>query len=550
MDELDLHRLLVDLLVVLAAGFAAGAVCRRLGVSLLVGYLVVGGIIGNGGLDWVTQSNHELDLLAHAGALLLLFSVGLELSLEQLGRGWKEILCGGAAQMLIVGVPMGALAAACGLDWRASALIGAAGALSSTILVFKALTEWGESNSVPGRRAIGILLFQDIALVPLMLVVPLLTGTGETPLLDELGQLVIKSLLLILGIVVARWAVAKCAVPLLVELRSVELMVLFTVSVLVSICWITHLLSLPSAMGALAAGLVLNGNRISMQIDTLSLPFRETFAAIFFVTLGTLLKPAAFLEEPLLLLGGLLAVLAMKSLAATIALRFTGLSWIAAAGMGIGLAQMGEFSLLLLIEGVNQGVIEESTYNQLLFIAIGTLILTPQLIKLGLRWSLEPHEEDFTDTGVAVQTDKDMQHAVVIGMGPIGRQITSRLELMGVDVCLIDQSPINLHGYAQQGFHTVAGDARELEVLRRAEISNCRLAIVCVPDDDAARQIVASLRDLNSQLVIFVRCRYLANISPLRKSGADEVVSEEGESTSALLKLCQRAVVGEAGETK
>ena len=541
MDAISLNRLVVDLLIVLAAGLAAGTLCKRWGISLLVGYLLIGAVIGEGGLQWVTQANHELEHLAHAGALLLLFSVGLELSLDQFRRLGREIVTGGAAQMLLVGIPFTLVAALTGLSWQASFLLGAAASLSSTILVFKALTEWGESTSVPGRRAIGILLFQDVALVPLMLVVPLLIGSDTEPLSGKVLVLLGQSLVMIAGVVIARLMVARL-IPFLTDLRSVELIVLFALCVLGGTCWVSDWLGLPVAMGALAAGLVLNGNRISPQVDTLTLPFRESFAAVFFVTLGSLLQPSAILDEPLLLTFGLVGVVALKSMAATLALRLTGLSWIAAAGMGIGLAQMGEFSLLLLSEAANEGVIEPRTYNQMLFIAIGTLIITPQLVKLGLRWSLEPQEAVHQKRPAPQSQLEKIQHAAVIGMGPIGRQITSRLELMGVDVCLIDLSPINLHGYAQQGFHTVSGDAQEPEILRRANVEECRLAVVCVPEDRTAQRIVGALQEVNANLVIFVRCRYLSSISGIAKAGATAVVSEEGESTGALLRLCQEAV--------
>ena len=542
MDSPDLNRLVIDLLIVLAAGFVAGTICKRIGLSLIVGYLVIGAIIGEGSLRLVGQSHDELELLAHAGALLLLFSVGLEISVAQFARMSREILTGGAVQMLLVAAPLTAIAAMGGLSWRAAFLVGAAGALSSTILVFKALTEWGESTSVPGRRAIGVLLFQDVALVPLMLLVPLLTGSEESSLLKDAGVLLAQSLFLIVAVVIARWFVGRAMIPLLTRLRSVELIVLFTLCVLGSVCWGCYSMGLPSAMGALAAGLILNGNRISHQIDTLTLPFRETFAVVFFVTLGTLLEPMVFLEEPLLLTAGIVGIWALKSLAATIALRLTGLSWQASAGMGIGLAQLGEFSFLLLAEGVHHEIVDARVYNLMLFIAMGTLIATPQLIKIGLRWSLAARDSDPIEQMAAWPQGEAIQHALVIGLGPVGRQITSRLELLGVDVCLIDLSPINLHDYAMQGFHTVAGDAQEPDVLQRAEVSQCRLAVVCVPDDEAANRIVATLRELNPRLAILVRCRYLSSIMTAKKRGADAVVSEEGESTGALLRLCVEVV--------
>jgi len=542
MENFALDQLIADLLIVLAAGFVSGAICKRAGVSLLVGYLVVGAVIGEGGLGFVSQAHHELEYLARAGALLLLFAVGIEFSLEELLHLRRYFVVGGAVQMLLVAVPLTTAAVWFGMAWRPALLIGAAGALSSTILVFKALAEWGQIASPHGRRAVGILLFQDAALVPLMLLVPLLTGAGDRPTLGQLGWLFGTSLLFVAGVLLIRRAIAVWIVPMLAGLRSVELVVLFTLIVLSAASWSSYAIGLPPAVGALAAGLMLSGNRLSKQIDTLVLPFRESFAAVFFVTLGTLLHPMEFFEEPLLLAGGFVCMLILKSAAATVALKLSGLDWKTAAGMGIGLAQLGEFSFLLLAEGVGQGVIVQADYNRALFIALGTLIVTPQLIKLGLRWS-ESDRGAYEHERFSLAAAGPVQHALVIGIGPIGRQVASRLETLGVDVVLADFSPINLHPFAQQGFHTVAGDARDPEVLARARAEVCRLAVVCVPDDDAASQIVRALRELNSAMYIVVRCRFLANVAAAGKAGANSVVSEEQEASGALLKLCEDVVV-------
>jgi CPA2 family monovalent cation:H+ antiporter-2 len=409
------------------------------------------------------------------------------------------------------------------------------------VLVFKALAEWGQTASPHGRRAVGILLFQDIALVPLLLLVPLLTQQGEPPTVAAYAMLAGKSLIFVTGVLAVRHVIDRWIVPALAGLRSVELVVLFALCILGSVCWGAFKLGLPAAVGALAAGIMLSGNRLSKQVDTILLPFRESFAAIFFVTLGTLLNPQLMFEEPLLLLAGLSGILVLKSAAAAVALRFVGLNWKVAFGMGLGLAQLGEFSFLLLAVGVGQGLISGADYNRMLFVAIGTLILTPQLLKLGLRWTGGvPHEHDASDH--AAFDEQDAQHAIVVGIGPIGRQVASRLELMGVDVCLVDQSPINLHAFAQQGFHTVTGNASDPQVLQRAHAASCDLVVVCVPDDEATTQIVRTLRSLNSTAAVVVRVRYLGNIDRAKKAGANAVISEEAEASNALLSWCVRFV--------
>ncbi len=535
----DVSTIIANLLIVLVAGFLAGVICKRLGVSLLVGYLVVGAIIGNGALGIVTQENRELEFLARAGALLLLFAVGIEFSIEELVRMSRHFLIGGSVQMVLVAVPLTAACLALDMTWNAAILAGCAGALSSTVLVFKALTEWGHAAAPHGRRAIGILLFQDVALVPLMLLIPLLTHTGDSPTLVSFVMLAGKSLIFLTAVLCTHQAIGRWVVPTLAGLRSVELVVLFVLSLLVGACLGAFWLGLPPAIGALAAGIMLSGNRLSKQIDTIILPFRETFATVFFVTLGTLLDPTAFYHEPLLLTAGLMGILVLKTSAAGIALRLIGLSWTAALGMGLGLAQLGEFSFLIFAEGLRQGLINNMDFNRMLFIAIGTLILTPELLRIGLRWNGEMPDEQYETAQIG---QRAVRHALVIGIGPTGGQLASRLEIMGVNVCLVDLSPINLHPFAQQGFHTVAGDARDPDVLRRARLELCRLVVVSVPDDEVANQIVRAIRQIDPNLAILVRCRYQSNIQRSKQAGATMVVSEQGEACGALLHLCETFV--------
>lgn len=532
--------LIQDLLIILAAGLISGVVCRQLGLSMLVGYLVAGAVVGQGGLGLIAEDMEEIEHLARAGALLLLFAIGIEFSLEELGRLSRFFFVGGSIQMFLVAAPVGLACVLFGVSWKSTLLIAAAIALSSTVLVYRALTEWGETASPQGRRAIGILLFQDVAFVPLMLLVPLLTGREHRLGIWAYLLLALNSVLFVAAVPVLRKVFARWMVPLLSSLRSVELVILSSLIVLVGFCFGASAAGLPPALGAFAAGLVLNGNRLTRQIDALILPYRESFGVVFFVSLGTLLDVSVLMESPVLLCVALFGVLVLKAGAAVVALHATRLPWRAAGGMGLGLAQLGELSFVLLSEGVRANLVSELNYNRMLFLALGTLILTPQLLKSGLRWARRwPPSDDQAEKGRG-PLPSALSEAIVIGVGPIGRQAASQLEIMGIDVCLIDLSPVNLHVYAQQGFRTVSGDGRDPDVLDRADAAHARLAVVCVPDDGIAQQIVKMLWRLNSQCAIVVRCRYQGNGPALRKAGAHTVISEEAEASVALLRLLQR----------
>ncbi len=536
MGDPTVSNWIVDLMVILAAGLFSGLLCKRLGVSLLVGYLIVGAVIGAGGLKLVTQEHHEIEWVARTGALLLLFSIGMEFSLGELRRLLRYFCFGGSIQMLLAALPLIVMLPLMGWDWKAALMIGAATSLSSTVLVFKTLAEYGQLETPHGRRAIAILLFQDVALVPLMLLMPMLTGEGATGI-GSVAILAASSVIFLLGVFAARQGITTLVAPMLVQLRSVELVVLFSLTVLGLGIGGAHVAGLPPALGALAAGLVLGGSRLSGQVDAMILPFRESFAAVFFVSLGTLLRPAIFLEQPVLLLVGLAGALAVKTLASGAALRCTGLNWRAAFGMGLGLAQMGEFSFVLFSEAMSQGLISAQDYNRMLFIALGTLIATPELLRLGLRWS------SASPSGLADQHHEGeplampLPVAVIIGGGRLGWHAAVELRQRGCDVRVIDTSPVNLHRFAQDGFQTAAGDARSAAVLKRVAVERAGLVMIFVSQDLASVQIAQAVRDQNAGASVLVRCRFHDNIETLKHAGCNTVICDETEATQAIVRL-------------
>jgi len=548
------QSLIQDLLIILTAGLLAAVVCRRLRASVLIGYLVVGAILGQGVLGWIADDAHQLEHFAEVGVFLLLFSIGIEFSLDDLKRLGGNFLIGGAVQMTLVAVPLAFLFLAMEMPWQSSFLIAVALSFSSTVLVFKALSEWGQSRRPHGRRAIGILLFQDAALVPLLLLVPLLTGSESTPGAEAYVTLALISILFILVIAVLRGLLAKWLIPKFAGYRSPELVTLFTIVSLGGVTLGAHAVGLPPAVGAFAAGLIFNGNRWTQQIDALILPFRETFAAVFFIGLGLIFDPRLIWNEPLFMIGALAGVVVIKAVAATIALRLTGLPLRRAFGMGVGLAHVGEFAFVLVLLGLQAGVISELDYQRIVAVAVGSLILTPPLMKAGLRLVRGDDAPDEPETIVkksAVSKSAPSKsapsnsRALIIGAGPIGSRMTTQLETMGKEVCLIDLSPINLQPFAQAGFHTVAGDASDVQILRLADAADSALCVVCVPHDDSAIQIVRAIRKINRNARIIVRCRYQASLTKMKRLGVDHIVIEETEATLAMLRALDQMEINE-----
>jgi CPA2 family monovalent cation:H+ antiporter-2 len=228
-------------------------------------------------------------------------------------------------------------------------------------------------------------------------------------------------------------------------------------------------------------------------------------------------------------------VLVLKTSAAAIALRVARLPWKSAVGMGLGLAQVGEFAFVLLMAGTSQGVIKATSYDLMMFVAVVSLIVTPQLLRIGLRLA---ERSPVVEHEIAIRPTSNhdrIRRAAVVGIGPVGAQFASQLETIGYDVCLVDISPVNLHPFAQQGFRTVVGDGSDPSVLRRADAANCGLVAITMPADDAAVQTVAAVRRLNPKATILVRCRFQATASKLRAVGATDVFSDEAATAGKFL---------------
>lgn len=528
--------LIQDLLIILTAGLLAGFICRRFGISVLIGYLVVGVLIGGSALGLVSDHSEEVEFLAEAGVFFLLFSIGLEFSLEELLRLGKNLFVGGLTQMLLIATPTAFALSTTDLDVTAAIILGCAIAFSSTVLVFKALSEWGQSTTPHGRRAIGILLFQDAALVPLLVAIRLSVGDDDAGSPGAMALLLLASAALVASIVFARRVIARAVIPRLAQYRSNDLILLLTLVTLGGTTWATHVVGLPPAIGAFAAGLLFSGNRWTQQVDALIFPFRESFAAIFFVSLGLLARPQMLWEEPLTLVASVAAVVLIKTAAAAIALRLTGLGWRQALGMGLGLAHIGEFAFVLTLLAEESGLIEQAHYYRVITVGIASLMLTPLLIRLGVGMC-EVSTESAADPERVIPKLRGCSRALVIGAGPAGRQVASRLETVGNEVCVVDFSPVNLHTFSLLGFRTIAGDASEPNILAHAEAADAAIVVICVGDDADAVKIAKQVRKGNPSATLVIRCRYHANVTDLVRLGADHVVSEEALASDALLRL-------------
>ncbi|MGL6196402.1 MAG: NAD-binding protein, partial [Thermoguttaceae bacterium] len=252
---------------------------------------------------------------------------------------------------------------------------------------------------------------------------------------------------------------------------------------------------------------------------------------------------SVLLRSPVFTILGLIAVLAVKTSAAALAFRVLRLNWATAFAMGLGLSQLGELSFILLSQGVSYNLMDVETYQRMLFIALTSIILTPMFLKFALSRTSNELINDTEEHNIKLLEARNAQEKViVVGVGPIGSRTASYLELSGFDVCLIDMNPVNLHPYAQQGFRTVAGDATDHSILALATVTKTKLVVITLPSDNIAEEVIESVRDLNVNCTIVVRCHFAANMRPMLKLGADKVVCEELETGFGMLETLENLV--------
>ncbi|MDR1925461.1 MAG: cation:proton antiporter [Planctomycetaceae bacterium] len=626
MESQIISYLLFDLFMILIAGFIAGVICRRFRLPMVIGYLLIGAFIGNGALNILQmhvtsevavdaklaanaagellpvasdpqesnnaaiakitgdnidlQSEEEsngvafraehivLDNLAHLGANLMLFAIGLHFSPSELAKLWKFFLVGGLVQMLgVIGMITG-FVVLIGGDWKVGLMIGSAVSLSSTVLVFKSLEDMGQATSPSGVRAVAILLFQDVAVVPLLVVIGILAalaagavgggaddvmpsrlasmmGLGVDPQ-SQLLSLGTGSLIFVAVVFLARFIFVRYGVPYIHGLRSVELLVLFTMVLLIGISLVAFLLGLPGALGALAAGVILSETRLTTQITAVTISLRETFSAIFFVSLGALFDPSGLFVNPAFTILALFGCIFVKTFAAAVALRLLGLDLVSSLAMGLGLSQLGELSFVLLSNGLSVKLIDHNTYQTVLFVALTSIIFTPLFLNFAIRiMPAHLHNTDGGDDYIdQVHGERFAAHvkrkALVVGVGPIGGQVAAYLESSGFDVGLIDMNPVNLHPFAQHGFRTIAGNAADDATLKRIDAHNSTLIVVAIPDDLLAYEVVEAARKMNGHCLLVSRCRFKDNRERLIKRGADMVICGENELGIAMIKAVKK----------
>jgi CPA2 family monovalent cation:H+ antiporter-2 len=519
-----MHGVLVELVVVMAASVGAALLLRRLRLPPVVGFLIAGVIVGPGGLGFVSD-REVIAGVAEVGVMLLLFTVGLKLRISDLWRMRNTVFGAGSIQMVVTGGLATAGIMVVGGSAVEAVTWGMVIALSSTALILWLLEGSGKTSSRHGRAMIGVLLMQDLAVVPIMLALPLLAGQSN----DVAGTawFFLRAVgVIVLTIVGARFLFPALAAKV-VAAGSRELFTLTTVLVAVGTALVFDHFGLSEALGAFLAGMVVSESQyVSRMVDDVT-PLRDVFNSLFFVSLGMLVKPSIWIDNPVISLGLVTLVVVGKAVLAAVAVwpvvrcRFTSLA------AGLGLAQVGEFSLVIAAEAGALGLITDGGYELFLAIAVPTMIVTPGLTALAHR---------LADRSATVAPAIDVEdHLVIVGYGVNGRNVHQALKPLKVPHVVIDLNPHTVSELQQEGEHAVFGNAEQPSVLQAAGVERARGVIVAVPDASSTRDVVAASRRLAPKATIIARTRYVQEVEALEALGANQVIPEEFETSLELL---------------
>lgn len=532
--------LFTELLIIFLVSVPVAFLCLRVKLPLLVGFMITGILIGPYGLGLIKELE-AIEILAEIGVVLLLFTIGLEFSLRRLREMKRLVLLGGGLQVGLTIAATTAVAMLFGRSLNQSVFFGFLLALSSTAIVLKSYVDRKEVDAPHGRAGVGILLFQDISIVLMMLLVPILGGK-DTASFGAIALTLGSSLLALVVIVVAAWLFVPVLLKYVVRLRSPEVFLLTVVLLSLGTAWVTSQFGLSLALGAFIAGMVLADSDYSHQITSEILPFRDVFNSIFFVSIGLLLSLAALFENITTVLLWLVFLFIGKALIIWLVVRFLGFPQRISAMTAIGLAQIGEFSFVLAKSGRTVDLLPDADYQSFLAATIISMIATPFMIAAAPRFGY--FIQSFMSDGTTEEPEENAEenihltssgglnnHVIIVGYGLNGRNLARVLRAVLVPYTILELNADVVREAKTKGEKINFGDATRREVLKHAEIEKASALVLAISDPQAGRRAVKNARQLSEDIHIIVRTRYISEINELLELGANEVIPEEFETS-------------------
>jgi CPA2 family monovalent cation:H+ antiporter-2 len=523
-------EILYDVLIFLVAAVVVVPAFRRLRTSPVLGYLAAGILIGPHGLAVIRDSESA----AEFGVVFLLFMIGLEFSVERLRSLGRYVFGLGALQVTVTGCLIGGVAWALGATEEAAIIIGGGLALSSTAFVLQLLVERGERATPHGNISFAVLLFQDLAIVPLLMLVTLL-GEGEGPFISAIGFAVVKAAVALVLVVGVGRLILRPVYRIIAETRSSELFVATTLLVVLGTGWLMSLVGISMVLGAFLAGALLSETEYRHQVEADIRPFRGILLGLFFITVGmsidiTLIQ-SEWAQITLLVIG----LMVGKSIVTAALCRGFGLPVGDSVRVGLLLSQGGEFGFILFLTASALGLLATEATQILLASVALTMVATPVMAYAGSQFSSFLARREKVSVAGVEQIGEDLHdHVLIAGFGRVGQTVAKIFSAGGISYVALDLDATRIEACRAKGMPVFFGDASLIEILNSAGASRARGAVVTIDQPATADRIVAALREFFPDLPIFVRAQDLVHGRRLETEGATQAVPETLEASLQL----------------
>ncbi|MCX6726079.1 MAG: cation:proton antiporter [Candidatus Shapirobacteria bacterium] len=536
--------LVVWLGLILTIAFLGGFLAKKAKQPTVVGYLLAGFLISLVTSKFI-QAKDLISFLSEIGIALLMFTLGLELSLDYLKKVKTIAVWGGLIQILLVIIAAIFIFPRFGFDFAASLFMGCAFAMSSTAIVVKILTEKGEIDTLPGEIMLGWLLVQDLAVLPMMVILPVMLGANISFWSFSLDLL--KSVAMIFGVLFIGRKLAPKFISWVADFGSRELLLLAVVALCLLMAVLTSALGLSLALGAFLAGLVISKTSENHAIFSEIRPLRDLFSIIFFVSLGMFLNPYFLISHFWLVLSVSLIVLVFKFIVVTILTLYLGYHAKTAILVGLGLIQAGEFAFILARFGLNGSLINEETYSLILSVALITILVTPWamnaapkfyflLQRTTKKW---PHLNQYLFAKKEHLPEKEgldlTEHVVICGHGRVGSWLARALELLEIPYVVIDYNHQIITELKSKGVQALYGDPADIDVLDYAQVDRAKVVVVAIPDQATQEIVVTNCQNLNPNIKIISRIHQKEAFSRMKTLGVISLIQPEFEGALSII---------------
>lgn len=529
-----------DLVVIFAVAVVVVTTLHRFRIPSIAGFILAGVLMGPQGLGLINDL-HQVEVLAETGVALLLFGIGLEISLERLRRLWWPVLVGGTLQVGLSASAAFLVARLLGYSPNLALFLGFVIAISSTAIVLQGLEARGELDAPHGRLTLGILVFQDLCVVPMMLAIPLLSGSG--PSTQNLFGALLRTVVILSGVLLAARLVVPQALRLIAKTRQRNLFVVAVLLVSLGTAWVLSISGISLALGAFLAGLVVAGSEYRHQALADLLSFRDTFTSIFFVSLGMLLDPGAIFKNIIPILVLLMAVLVGKSALVFVTAMLMRLPLRVCVLAAVALSQIGEFSFVLMHGAQAADLLPETVAGNLVVVAVLSMLVTPFGLSLGPHLAAGVGKIQVLTRLLKVSTAEDAaeevrtmhDHVIIGGYGLAGQELAQALRQCGIPYVIAELSVENVRRAVSKGEPAYFCDVTSFEVLQCLKATSARELVLVINDPDANLRAVKTARSLAPNLHIVVRTSYQLDIEPLLEAGANEIISAEIEAAAEVV---------------